>query len=360
MIVAARAEAHPVAQGALDVVIFPDRISVRAGVSTEEVLVAAAFGGRKSPSTVEMQRHHGDYLLLHLRVTADGRPLEGRVVRVPEQPTGRPMYELEYRVTGDAPARVSLQQDVLREFDFAPGNPWEATYVVRIQQQGRPVREGLLLTSREPLLFTCQWAGADDVPPGSDKRRMAMAYVRHGIMHILTGYDHLFFIVALVLAVTTLWDLVKVISAFTLAHSITLALAVLNVVRLPREIVEPMIAASIMIVAVQNVVMPSHSRGAGRLGVAFFFGLFHGLGFAGGLLLAMEGMAGLAVGIAIAGFSLGVEIGHQLVVLPIFSALTMMRARRSPHASRLRELTLRYGSAGISAAGLFYFIEALR
>ncbi len=136
-------------------------------------------------------------------------------------------------------------------------------------------------------------------------------------------------------------------------------LSVLNLVRLPGKIVEPMIALSIVFVALQNVCWPERSRGVARLGVAFFFGLFHGLGFAGGLLAAMEGMAGLTVGLAIVAFSLGVEIGHQIVVMPIYCALRFARKRRIGTIC-LPEYAQRYGSAAICLAGLFYLIAALR
>jgi HupE / UreJ protein len=353
------AAAHPVAQGTLEIVVFPERIGVTAMVSMEEVLVAAAYGGQKHASALEMVHWHGDYLLAHLRVTVDGQPLDGLVVKIPEQADGRPIYGLEYRLESGAPARIALQEDVLREFEFAPGNPWEASYVVRVQWHGGPAMEGLLLTSREPLVIDLNaiaqgWGAWSSI----DKVRMAKDYIRHGIMHILSGYDHLLFIAALALAVTTLWDLVKVISAFTLAHSLTLTLSVLNVVRLPGHIVEPMIAASIVFVALQNVIVPQRSRGAGRLCVAFFFGLFHGLGFAGGLLSAMEGMTGFAVGLAIVAFSLGVEIGHQMVVLPIFGTLKIVR-RAAPQAAHVPGRVLRFGSAVILVAGVFYLVAAL-
>jgi len=193
---------------------------------------------------------------------------------------------------------------------------------------------------------------------------MAGDYVRHGIAHILAGYDHLLFIAALALPVTSLWELFKIIAAFTLAHTITLTLSVLDIVRLPSHVVEPMIAASIVFVALQNVFWPGRSRGAGRLSVAFFFGLFHGLGFAGGLLDAMSGMPGVAVSVAILSFSLGVEIGHQCVVLPLFGLTKVVRAwsgRDGANAipSRAGEWLLRGGSAMIGAAGMFYLIAAL-
>jgi hypothetical protein len=347
------AAAHPVAQGALEVVVFPQRVSVTARVSMEEVLVAAAYAGQKTTSVLDMVRMHGDYLLAHFRVAADGRPVHGQVLRLPEQTDGRPTYEFEYGLTGAMPAEVTFEQDVLREFEFAPGNPWEASYVVRIERRGGPALEGLLLSSKQPLVVDL-----NRMTSGVDRARMTREYVHHGILHILSGYDHLLFIAALALGVATLWDLVKVVSAFTLAHSITLTLSVLNIVRLPENIVEPMIAASIVFVALQNVIVPERSRGAGRLCIAFFFGLFHGLGFAGGLLSAMEGMAGLAVGLAIAAFSAGVEIGHQMVVLPIFGALTTAR-RLAPPTALVPTRVVRYGSAGIFAAGMFYLVAAL-
>ena len=332
---AGSAGAHPVSQGALEVVVFPERVSVTARVSMEEVLVAAAYAGRKDLTALEMVRQHGDYLITHLRVAADARPLDGRVVKVPAEADGRPVYEIEYRIAGGAPARIAFEEDVLREFEFAPGNPWEASYVVRARRDGESPMEGLLLTSREPLVLDVN-ALASGSASRLDRARMAKEYIRHGIM----------------------WDLVRVISAFTFAHSITLTLSVLNIVRLPSNIVEPMIAASIVFVALQNVIVPEKSRGAGRLLVAFFFGLFHGLGFAGGLLSAMEGMAGLAVGLAIVAFSLGVEIGHQMVVLPIVGALKAAR-RAAPQAAQIPLRVLRYGSAGIFVAGLFYLVSAL-
>src|SRR5436309_11788935 len=94
---AGSAGAHPVSQGALEVVVFPERVSVTARVSMEEVLVAAAYAGRKDLTALEMVRQHGDYLIAHLRLAADGRPIDGGVVKVPAEADGRPVYEIEDR-----------------------------------------------------------------------------------------------------------------------------------------------------------------------------------------------------------------------------------------------------------------------
>jgi hypothetical protein len=164
-----------------------------------------------------------------------------------------------------------------------------------------------------------------------------------------------------VLAAVSVWDLVKVVSAFTLAHTITLTLAALRLVHVSSSIVEPMIAASIVFVAAQNVLWPKQSRGWMRLAIAFGFGLFHGLGFAGGLLDAMQEMSGLTIVLAILAFSLGVELGHQMIVLPLFGALKLARRTRQEVADRDRVslLALRYGSAVICCAGMYYLVYAV-
>jgi hydrogenase/urease accessory protein HupE len=321
--------------------------------------LSPSSGGRDN-SARELCQRHGEYLQKHVRLSADGKPLAGRltVANPPSSENTRPIYEFEYALPAH-PAQVRVEQNVLNEFDYAPGNRWEATFVVRVLQSGRITMEGFLLTSRAPLLVECDWRGLPPEGRGVNKTRLIAQYVRHGVLHILTGYDHLLFIAALVLAVVTLWDLVKVITAFTLAHSLTLTLSVLNLVRLPGKIVEPMIAASIVLVALQNVFWPNHSRGAARLGVAFFFGLFHGLGFAGGLLDAMQGMAGLTIALAIVAFSFGIEIGHQVVVLPVFALLRILRSQPGA-TTRLADSIFRYGSGAIVLAGMFYLLAALR
>jgi hypothetical protein len=164
-----------------------------------------------------------------------------------------------------------------------------------------------------------------------------------------------------VLAATSVWDLVKVVSAFTLAHTLTLALSVFNVMTLPSRVVEPMIAASIVFVAVQNVFWPRSSTGWSRLAVAFAFGLFHGLGFAGGLREAMSEMPRMSLWAALIAFSAGVEIGHQMVVIPLFGALYTARNWKAPEPrAEAGRWISRLGSCAISLAGVYFFVQAIR
>jgi hypothetical protein len=176
------------------------------------------------------------------------------------------------------------------------------------------------------------------------------------------GYDHLLFVTALVLSTRSFWDLIKVVSAFTLAHTITLTLAALRIVSVSERIAEPLISLSIVFVAVQNIFWPDQSRGAMRLAAAFFFGLFHGLGFAGALLDTMQEMHGTVIFLAILAFSIGVELGHQFVVVPLFLILKYWRQSRPTELARdrLHFNIQRCGSVFISLAGTFYLFVALR
>lgn len=204
-------------------------------------------------------------------------------------------------------------------------------------------------------------AGSRDAevkPAGQAAAPVLITFFWQGVRHILTGYDHLLFVAALVLGATTLWDLVKVVTAFTVAHSITLTLAALGLVNLSEMLVEPVIAASIVAVAVQNVVRPEQARGRSRLALAFLFGLFHGLGFAGGLLEVMHGMSWQIVLRAILGFSLGVETGNQMLLLPLFAALRV-GAGRADDLSKRGSHIRRYGSMAVAGAGMFYLTSAI-
>lgn len=352
------AVAHPVSLGSARIVVLTDRVSLQLTVSTEEVFLAASTRGLHGLDAI---RGHGDYLLAHLRVTADGRTLAGRVVERPEKLAGRPSYRLEYRFERRPPAQLVFREDVLREIPFAPGIAWEASYLVHIGHDEQSPTEGLL-TYRQPFEFTCRW-GAPSSSAGTDsdplRLRTIGGFVRHGVMHILTGYDHLLFVGALLLPMSRFWDLTKVILAFTLAHTFTLAVSAAGLLTISGRFVEPMIAASIIAVAFQNVAWPDRCRGGLRLSMAFLFGLFHGLGFAGGLLDAIRGLPSAGTGIAIGAFSVGVEIGHQVVILPAFAALCIIRGSGAAAPIRGRRVQ-RYGSVVLLIFGMVYLVFAIR
>ena len=190
-------------------------------------------------------------------------------------------------------------------------------------------------------------------------------FVPAGIHHIAIGPDHILFVLGLLLLGGGLARLLKIITSFTIAHSITLALASLGLVRLPGRLVEPLIALSIVFVAVETLRVrrgPHSDAGAAsaaelardrRAPLAFGFGLIHGFGFAS--VLAEFGLPREALGWSLAGFNLGVEIGQAVIVLLVAPPLGWL-AQRAPvaHARIVRVLAF-----GIAAAGGFWFVQRL-
>lgn len=195
----------------------------------------------------------------------------------------------------------------------------------------------------------------------ADQWALVGTYFIHGVRHILTGYDHLLFLGALVLGAASLWELVKVVTAFTLAHALTLTLAAYELVRVPEGVVEVLIAASIVVVAVQNMRWPRAAGGPSRLFVAFGFGLVHGLGFASGLLTLLHQLPREVLLLALLGFTLGLEAGQQLVLLPLFGLRQFTSQMKQPAGQPVRlSLTWqRAGSLSIALAGLYYLSQAV-
>jgi hypothetical protein len=144
------------------------------------------------------------------------------------------------------------------------------------------------------------------------KTDAAFLYLKLGYLHILPfGFDHILFVLSLVLLNPKLKAVLWQATAFTMAHSVTLGLAMYHIISLPANIVEPLIALSILFVALQNIWTPRLR--ASRIGVVFLFGLVHGMGFAGAL--GQLGLPPNAYLVSLIMFNVGVEIGQLTVIL---------------------------------------------
>jgi hypothetical protein len=173
------------------------------------------------------------------------------------------------------------------------------------------------------------------------------SFVWLGIEHILTGWDHLLFLLVLLLRGGGWLSLVKIVTAFTLAHSVTLSLAALDVVTLPDRLVEAVIALSIAAVAAENLApRPLVSR---RWLVSFCFGLVHGFGFSSALRELGLPRQGLLL--SLLGFNLGVEAGQALVIAVALPALVLLR--RTPWEPRVTWSS----SLAVLLVGLVLFLE---
>jgi hydrogenase/urease accessory protein HupE len=316
-------------------------------------------------------------------------------------------YTIEYPIDPKAPPKeIGIYQDMLREYAYEPGKPWSVTFVVEIRDlHGEPVLNTLLPLDT-PFVFQTNYeefkkaeAAKNALPPPhapptppvaetkpvvpevkpeappaepapkpvtledlSSKKHAPSTglfgqYLKEGVKHIITGYDHLLFVGALILAASTFWELFKVVLAFTLAHSLTLFLASMGWVHLPDWFVEPVIALSIVFVAAENFFFPSHRSGKVRIIVAFGFGLIHGLGYAGGLIDALSEMPSVSFVGSLLAFSIGVELGHQIVILPVFGLLYVLRKKmKEQHFER----GLQAGTLLVSAGGVYFLVLSIQ
>jgi len=191
-------------------------------------------------------------------------------------------------------------------------------------------------------------------------------YLREGVWHIWVGFDHILFLLSLLLPAVLLWrpaplrqwapqpqfraaftDVLKIVSAFTVAHSITLSLATLGLVALPSRWVESSIAVSVVLAALNNVFPLFHGR---RWAVAFGFGLIHGFGFAS--VLADLGLPRNILALALVGFNLGVEAG-QLAIVAVFLPLAFVLRRSRFYRWGVFEA----GSVAIAVVATGWFID---
>jgi hydrogenase/urease accessory protein HupE len=225
----------------------------------------------------------------------------------------------------------------------------EATFtdaLVRVAPLGRPVQAARLTSSETSI----------EVSTVPDRWEVARNYFVIGVEHIVFGWDHLLFVIALVLLLGQLWSVVKAATAFTVAHSITLAGTTLGAFGLPQAPVEALIALSIVFLAVE---IAKQDANAPRLSeripwiVAFLFGLIHGFGFAGAL--REIGLPETDVPMALLTFNLGVEAGQLAIVAGALTAIALAR-RFAPPVLRPATMVATYGIGTIAS---FWFIERL-
>ncbi len=165
-----------------------------------------------------------------------------------------------------------------------------------------------------------------------------------GIEHIFTGYDHLAFLLAVLLTGGSLLSNARIITSFTIAHSLTLALATFGVVTLPPALVEPLIAASIVFVGIENLVRRQLAR---RWLVTFGFGLIHGLGFASILRELGIGKMGMQGAIPLLSFNLGVELAQISIAALILPLVWKLQQRPSFMLKQVPALSLLITLAGV-------------
>ncbi|WP_309709786.1 HupE/UreJ family protein [Armatimonas sp.] len=298
---------------------------------------------------------------LSLLTEAEGKPLEPLTMDL----AFRKRVRLRFSGTDFAPQKTNLLRDDPNDLVT-----WQATLdkevtdpevltrlypedatsklVVSIFRDGHSEIETLLDANHPTLELTKETVR-------ESRGQVFLRFVREGVAHIFGGPDHVCFVLGLLLLGGGLKQLLKTVTAFTLAHSITLTVAALGLWNPSPRIVEPLIALSLVAIAVENLRPrnPELKRRDVRPWFAFGFGLIHGFGFAGAL--AEVGLPKDALGVALAAFNAGVELGQALIVITVAPAL----AKLAEDKPKLHPKLIKALSVGIGLAGLYWLITRL-
>jgi hydrogenase/urease accessory protein HupE len=338
--VAPPAFAHPAPYSYVDVWLTPEGVTGRLVLHDMDVAHDLRLTSVEALDTAAGVQQHADAIVRlvreRFRVTADGEEMPWTVVStmLVQDRTG---VEIKWRAPGEVPGHLRIVADLF------PYDPEHQTFV-NIYERSSLVHQAVLDRGR----WDVEWY------PGSRQGRLAVfrAFVLSGIHHIAIGPDHILFIIGLLLLGGSQRRLLAIVTAFTLGHSVTLALATLQIVRPPPDLVEPAIALSIIYVGADNLIAGNRGRDV-RPWIALFFGLVHGFGFAS--VLRETGLPPHALGISLFAFNVGVEIGQAAIVVVAASALAALRGQAPRAAARVATA----GSVCVVLAGTFWFFERL-
>ncbi len=324
----------------LDIALDADALALGLPLETDSEVVAAAMA-ELSPSEIENAMQAAKPIVRSdIRLAFDGLPA-ALEVEFPHYgtPAADPPAVLGTiaRLSGQAPAGA-------REMTFTAAARYKTVDLKIFDDSPSGPRRFLLRAGATSPPYRLGEEEQADFAEGSFRRYLVLGYA-----HILPkGLDHILFVLGLVLLSARIKPLLYQITAFTLAHSMTLALAMLEIASLPAAVVEPLIAASIVYVAVEN--LAAAEVGSRRVLTVFAFGLLHGLGFAG--VLRELGLPEGRFANALIAFNLGVELGQISVVAPAFLLLGRFRA-----LAAYRKLVVAPCSLAIAAVGLWWAFE---
>lgn len=271
-----------------------------------------------------------DYLRRTVAVSSRGEevPLEAGPFHIGRGPDGKLLFESTVRFhVRDPLTSFSIRCEPLT--DLGPDHKTLA----KISRQGKV----------EQFVFQkgVVYQGANESVLG-----YLVQFLKLGVFHIFTGYDHIAFLSGLLLVGGSFLAIVKIVTSFTLAHSLTLSLAALGVIDLPEKLIEAGIAFSIVYIALENLLFKKFDK---RWLVSFFFGLVHGFGFANVLKEMHLPRSGLIS--SLFSFNLGVEIGQVVIVLLLLPLLWMLGRSRAHGA------VVTSASAVILVVGLFWLYQ---
>jgi hypothetical protein len=336
---AGAALAHDTSFSTLDLDLRSDGATMRVTLHSPDI--AYLLGDPPVPATADAGRwiasapRLASLIAGRCELSGDGRRLTPAYAGTTRRDDGRGLV-LSFRAPwSHRPGRLDVRARLL------PEDPQHETFL-NVYSGGRVIRQDVLEARHASSTV---FGGG-----GAGLLAVAASFVPTGIHHIFTGPDHILFVIGLLLLGGSLSRLLRIVSGFTIAHSITLALAALGIVNPPARVIEPLIALSIVLVGVENLMSRpgAHDR---RGALAFGFGLIHGFGFAG--VLRETGLPREALAAALVSFNVGVELGQACIVLACVPLLAWVRNR----APARTPLLVGSGSWGVIAAGSFWLVQ---
>ncbi len=312
----ASVSAHPPGLSSLDISIQTTDVVVKITFALQDIEAFTPMDSDLDAEVTDAEREAAKpaiarLLASQLRINIDGKDYQ------PAQPGQMSFDDQNNALVTLVYPEVPQQQLLVQSAFLAQLPSGHQQYLTVRTANGVTLAEKMLGKTDDQLNLTL--AGSNQPSAGAPTWLGAFAdFFKLGIEHILTGYDHLLFLFALLAVTHNFGPALKIITFFTIAHSITLACAGLNIIELPSSFVEPVIAVTIIYVAMENVIRGDHPRG--RQWLTFGFGLIHGFGFAS--VLREMGISSGETGILLPllSFNLGIETGQIAVaalVLPI-------------------------------------------
>ncbi len=274
-----------------------------------------------------------EYLNTHIRMYVDSLPIEGTITEIGMETINEKLFtilSISYALT-KAPENLIVQYDAI----FEESDPSHAN-MAKVIMGGK----------QQEFIFTYEVRELN-IGEMSAFTKIKQFFVL-GLKHIFTGYDHILFVISLLIGAMKVRHILSLVTAFTIAHSMTLALATLEFVQLPGKFVESAIALSIVYVALKNIFNPDSKHAPW---IAFAFGLIHGFGFAGILSELHLGKSHLAT--ALISFNVGIEAGQLLIVSLVFPILLYL----SKNFARINKWVTPSISTAVLLFGFAWFIE---
>ncbi len=309
--------AHPPGLSSADVTINPDDVTAKITFAVQDIEAFVPMDSDEDAEVTNAERDAAkpriaDFVASELKVLIDGveiKPISPISVNFDNQNNATVALNFASALTNS----IGIESKLLAKL---PAD--HKQYVTIKDVSGKELGKKMLTQQANTLEISLK--STEAVNSENRPSSTFIDFLKLGVEHILTGYDHLLFLFSLLVVTRSFWPAIKIITFFTIAHSITLALAGMNIVNAPSNIIEPLIAATIVYVGLDNIVRKDKVTTKQRCILTFFFGLIHGFGFAG--VLREMGISSIETGILVPlfSFNLGVELGQiavAAIVLPL-------------------------------------------